>query len=563
MSPEWLLQNTDEDQLKQLSDQLPTIPLPLLKVLRQRGHSTSEAIEAFLNPGWHQLHDAFLLTDMDKAVGRLFDALHKGEHILLYGDYDADGITAVALLYKFLQFRSRTIDYYLPDRQKEGYGLSEQGVQYAIDKQVKLLITVDCGIQSHDSVAKAQDAGIDVIICDHHLPGEALPRAFAIIDPKRADCEYPYTELSGAGLAFKLAQAMVQAENGDIRQELGPLMDLLAVSIAADIVPMTGENRILTYLGLQRLNRQPCLGIKALLKTANLVSPLQVRDIVYNLAPLLNVAGRLADAGTAVRLLLQHSPLAATQEAESLVYQNGLRRELDRSTAAEAIAMVPEQVPTALVLYQDHWHSGVLGIAAARLAEKFHRPVILLTKHNGLLTGSARSIPGVNLFEALQGAGHLLESFGGHAFAAGLKMQSTHLDAFKEHFLQAVIQQLSTPSPIPILEIAGEIDLSQINNNFINTWRRMAPFGPQHRNPVFVCRKLQLQEPAAILKNDTLSFRLKSENDRVWQITGFRGIHWLETVQQGPFDLAFTLYESFWQNKHRIGLVIKDIQPSS
>jgi single-stranded-DNA-specific exonuclease len=278
---------------------------------------------------------------------------------------------------------------------------------------------------------------------------------------------------------------------------------------------------------------------------------------------LLNVAGRLADAGTAVRLLLQHSPLAATQEAESLVYQNGLRRELDRSTAAEAIAMVPEPVPTALVLYQDHWHSGVLGIAAARLAEKFHRPVILLTKHNGLLTGSARSIPGVNLFEALQGAGHLLESFGGHAFAAGLKMQSVHLDAFKEHFLQAVIQLLSTPSPIPILEIAGEINLSQINNNFINTWRRMAPFGPQHRNPVFVCKHLTLQEPAAVLKNDTLSFRLKSDNERVWQITGFKGIHWLETVQQGPFDLAFTLYESFWQNKHRIGLVIKDIQPSS
>lgn len=559
----WQMTPADESLVSQLHGVLRIDPV-FCTLLTQRGITTLEAAQLFFRPKWEDLHDPFLMKDMDKAVHRLQQARQREERILLYGDYDVDGTTSVAMMYRFLSGFHPHIDYYLPDRDKEGYGVSMEGMEYAKAQNCTLIIAMDCGIKAHAAVDLARSYGIDFIICDHHLPEGGLPNAVANLDPKRPDCDYPYKELSGCGISFKLAQAFALYHNMPA-EELSALLDLVAVSIACDIVPMTGENRVLAHLGLQCLNRNPSIGLWALMQRTNRPMPLNINDLVFAVGPMINAAGRLGDARDAVRLMLSADRNSALDYAGRLVHRNKERREVDHNVAREAVDRVVSEpgmeLKKSIVLFNPDWHKGIIGIAASRMAEKFHRPSVILTKSNGRAVGSARSVPGFDLYAALQSCEDLFYSYGGHAHAAGMQMPVENVDAFAERFEMTVQEQMSEEAANPLLEICSLLPLEAITPKFWKMLKRFEPFGPHNRNPVFYATDVVDTGHSRILENNHVRFSLRSSLGKtVFGGIGFGMAEIFQAVKGRPFDIAFNIREEYWRGERGISLQVKDIR---
>ncbi len=563
MEKHWKIQESDAKVVAALQEALRIQPV-FCQLLAQRGIHTYDDAKRFFRPEWSHLHDPFLMRDMDRAVARLTQAIENQEKILLYGDYDVDGTTAIALLYSFLQRFHKNLDYYIPDRYKEGYGVSFDGIEYAQQHGVQLLITLDCGITAVDQVRRANDYGINVIICDHHLPEAQLPAAVAVLDPKRPDCHYPFRELSGCGVAFKLAQAYTQQYQLD-EAPLRELLDLLVISIACDIVPVVDENRTLAWFGLQQLNRTGRPGLHALIGASRREPPLTISDIVFGLGPMINAAGRLADADQAVRLMLAAEMSVAVDYARVLSHRNDLRREFDQRIAGEAQQLF-EQDPRwperrSMVLYQPHWHKGVVGIAAARMVEQYHRPAIILTESEGKIVGSARSIRGFDIHKAIGRCRDLLVSFGGHAHAAGLSLFPENLVAFQERF-EAVVETTASPDIFaPEISVAAEIELKDITPAFWHILRQFAPFGPGNRNPNFVVRGVRDTGYSRSLRSNTLRLAVAQPGSTPQYGVAFGQGAALEKVQtRRPFDICFNLQENRWDGHTSLQMVVKDMQ---
>lgn len=562
-SPRWQLTPTDENAAQALHEVLGIDAL-FCRLLVQRNIKTLEEARAFFRPTLADLHNPFIMKDMDAAVQRLDLALQRGERILLYGDYDVDGTTSVALMYAFLSGFYRNLDYYLPDREKEGYGVSLASVEYARESGASLVIAMDCGIKAHEAVARAKGYGIDYIVCDHHLPEGGLPEAVANLDPKRADCPYPFKELSGCGIAFKLAQALA-LHNNTPKEELDDLLDLVAVSIACDIVPMTDENRILACFGLQRLNHSPRVGLWALMSRINRPFPLDISDLVFGLGPLINAAGRLGDAREAVRLMLSSDRTSALDYAGALVHRNRRRREVDYAMADEARSRFTGQPGwesrKSIVLFDPGWHKGVIGIAASRMTESFHRPSVILTKSNDRAVGSARSVPGFDLYEALQQCEDLFFSYGGHAHAAGMQMPVENVEAFAKRFEIIVSQNIKLESESPALDICAKIRLDDITPKFWRMLRRFEPFGPHNRNPVFWAENVVDTGQCRLLANNHVRLSLRhADGQKVMTGIGFGLGEVFEQVKGKPFDVAFNLRQEQWRGEPMLSLQAKDLR---
>lgn len=563
MKKKWTPIETDEAPVRALQGALGIHPI-LCRLLVQRGIHTFDAARAFFRPSEEQLHDPFLMRDMDKAVDRLIRAVDSGEKILVYGDYDVDGVTAVAALYSFLAELGAVLDYYLPDRYREGYGVSMAGIEYARREGAGLIVALDCGIRAVEPVTRAKEWGIDFIVADHHLPGSDLPPALAILDPKREGDAYPYSDLSGCGIAVKLAQAFC-LRKGAPEKDWHSLLDLLAVSIASDIVPVTGENRTLAWLGLRRLNTEARTGLRALLAASGRRRPVRISDIVFGIGPMINAAGRMADAEQAVKLLLTRDPKVADDYVRVLAHRNGLRREYDRRLAEEAAAMF-EEMPdreerSSLVLYQPHWHQGVVGIAASRMVERFHRPSIILTRSDHLVVGSARSVRGLDIHEAIHRCRDLLIDFGGHRHAAGLKMPPGNVAVFQDRFEAVVREMLPPGAPAPTVGYAAELPLREITPAFWRILRQFAPFGPGNRNPVFLARGVRDAGFSRVLRGNHLRLSVRQGDSAVFAGIAFdQGGAYAKVATRRPFDICFSLEEDRFRGDDRIQLVVKDLR---
>ena len=556
----WLPIPTDETAAQQLQKQLSVSPV-FCRLLAQRGILTYDDAHRFFRPSLDQLHDPFLMRDMDLAVERLEQAVRRGERILLYGDYDVDGTTSVALMYAFLSGFYRDLDYYLPDRDKEGYGVSLAGVDYAHRQGCSLIIAMDCGIKAHEAVAKARGLGIDFIVCDHHLPDDTLPAAVANLDPKRPDCPYPYKDLSGCGIAFKLAQAYALKQDTPA-EEVGHLLDLVVVSIACDVVPMTGENRVLAYFGLERINHNPRLGLWALVNRCGRSYPLEINDLVFGLGPLINAAGRLGDAREAVRLLLSADKTSALDNASALVQRNRQRREVDFAMTDEAYRNFLDLDDWAdrksIVLFNPLWHKGIIGIAASRMAERFHRPSVILTESEGRAVGSARSVPGFDLYDALQQCEELFYSYGGHAHAAGMQLPVENVPAFARRFEQLVQTTLRPEDEHPVLPLSAELDFSDITPRFWRTLRQFAPFGPHNMSPVFITRNVVDSGKSRFLANNHVKLSLCQEGrDTEAKGVGFGLGEVFRDLKDRKFDVAYSLHEDTWRGEQRLSIYVK------
>ncbi|MBI1224754.1 MAG: single-stranded-DNA-specific exonuclease RecJ [Bacteroidetes bacterium] len=557
----WTLQPADDNIVKNLQQVLKIKPV-FCRLLAQRGIRTFDEAKTFFRPEWTHLHDPFLMKGMDEAVMRLQYALDNNEKILLYGDYDVDGTTSVALMHQFLNGHHAYLNYYIPNRYKEGYGVSMAGIDHAIVNGIKLIIAMDCGVNAREQVAKAKSHGIDFIICDHHLPDGPLPQAVAVLDPMRADCLYPFKGLSGCGVAFKLAQAFLQ-KNKLPDSELEPLLDLLVLSIAADIVPMVGENRVLAYFGLQYLNRSSRPGLTALLELSGRQRPLSISDLVFGLAPLINAAGRLADADQAVKLLLSADKTEAADNAQVLLHRNQLRKEHDQQIQAEAIRLF-EATPKmderrSIVLFQPDWHKGVIGIAAARMVERFHRPTILLTESNGQAVGSARTVSGFNIYQAIKTCEDLLTNFGGHDHAAGLTLPLEAVPSFQMRFEEAVRLSVTQEQKVPEIEVAAVLDFKEITPQFWRILKQFAPYGPGNHSPVFVSKNVRDTGYSKLLKGSHIRLSLRQEAAPT--ITGMAfgmGEHFARISSKKTFHVAYKIEEEQWQGKSYLRLMVKD-----
>ncbi|MGK0488177.1 MAG: single-stranded-DNA-specific exonuclease [Candidatus Endobugula sp.] len=504
------------------------------------------------------------MKDMDKAVDRLSKAIEKGENILVYGDYDVDGTTSVATFYGFLSQRFNNLEFYIPDRYSEGYGVSTTGIQYAIDNGFRLIVTLDCGIKANDRVKDAAEAGIDVIICDHHTPGDELPPAFAVLDPKRIDCLYPYKELSGCGVGFKLLQGFCERNKLPL-DDLFQYLDLLAVSIASDIVPITGENRVLTYFGLKKLNQDPRPGLKALIDLYKNKNDLTVTSIVFGIGPRINAAGRMDHAGAAVNLLLAKTEEEANHMADSINDQNDARRDFDSTITEEALMMIGAEEALinakSTVLYKKDWHKGVIGIVASRCIEKYYRPTVILTESNGKATGSARSVMGFDVYNAITECADLLEQYGGHMYAAGVTMDISNVEDFKLRFEEVVTKRITEDQLTPAIYIDTVIFLDDINVKFFNTIKQMGPFGPQNMQPVFVSENVHA-ENAKVLKGLHLKFMVRQEGTDIgFDVIGFGLGDYCDLINSGmKFHMAYTIEENDFRGNKTLQLFLKDIK---
>lgn len=562
-SPDWLLVAADSQKVADLMQQLDLDPV-VAQLLVQRGISNADEVEPFFKPEWKLLHDPFLMKDMDRAVDRLDLAIRRDEKILIYGDYDVDGTMSVSFLYQFLSdIGHRSLEFYIPDRYKEGYGLSAEGVAYAANQGVSLMITVDCGIRAQEQVDNARGRGMDVIICDHHLPGEEWPFATAVLDPKRPDCSYPNEYLSGCGVAFKLAQGLLQSwgKSGESLQELS---DFVAISIASDVMPVVGENRILANYGLRQLNTTRKAGLQALIRVTSRKRPFRISDIVFGIGPIINASGRMADAGLVVKLMLARTRSVAKEYAEQLRYRNELRKEYDKRTADEAREEVTDMPDwkdkNSLVLYQPHWHKGVIGIVAARLSTDFHRPTIILTKSDELLVGSARSGGDVNLFEAIESCSDLLLSYGGHTNAAGLSMEEKHWPTFAKRFEAAIDQSMPENGLQRTIDIAAELELRLVTPGFYKMLRQFSPFGPANMNPVFVSKDVEAFGPIDLLKEEHIRLQVTQDGSQPLHAIAFGMHQYFEFFSQHKkFTIAYSIEENHWGGKTKLQLMIKDI----
>jgi single-stranded-DNA-specific exonuclease len=562
MQKHWKLLPTDESAVEQLQKELGIDPL-FCRLLVQRGIFTRESARLFFRPSLENLHDPFLMCDMEKAVIRLEKAIDSNEKILLYGDYDVDGTTCVALMWSFLKNFHQNLDYYIPDRHREGYGVSLQSVDYAQKNEISLVIAMDCGIKAHEAVTKASKIGIDFIICDHHLPEGNVPEAVAVLDPKRNDCAYPFKELSGCGVAFKLAQAFCQ-KKGLGFELLEPLLDLLVVSIACDIVPIFDENRILAHFGLERLNKHPRIGLRALITRSNRAIPLTISDLVFGIGPFINAAGRLGDARDAVKLMLAEDTPTAFERADFLESQNKARRLVDSQTADAARAKFIEsenwESRKSIVLFDQNWHKGIIGIVASRMAETFHRPTIIFTESEGRAVGSARSAGGFDLYEAIKKCENLLISFGGHAHAAGMQIQFDKIAAFSEKFEEMVRENYRPEMVNPIIEICTELDFEGITPKFWRILRQFAPFGPGNKNPIFSTKNVEDTGASRDLGRGHLKLSLRQNGHRFGGV-GFDLGAKLELVKSlQPLQITYNIREETWRGEQFLQLQVKDIK---
>ncbi len=552
------------EEIDRLSSSININP-HLSAVLLQRGIDDFESARKFFRPSPDQLHDPFLMTDMKPAVERIHRAVLNHEKILVYGDYDVDGTTAVALVFSYIKSFYADCDFYIPDRYAEGYGVSEAGVIWAEQNGFTLIIALDLGIKASEMVSLAGNKGIDFIICDHHLPGAHIPQAVAVLDPKREDCKYPFSELSGCGLGFKLVQAYSRRYRNE--EEVYQYLDLVAVSIASDIVPIIGENRVLAHLGLKKLNENPLPGLKALKEIAGIKGELDISGVVFTLGPRINAAGRVAHAKGAVELLISKSEEEANALAQKIDTKNDLRREFDLNITEEAIAMIEgsDRLLNAksTVLFKNTWHKGVIGIVAARCVEKYYRPTVILTESNDdKITGSARSVHGFDLYGAISQCGDLLEKFGGHKYAAGLTLDRRNLEAFQERFEQIVSSSLTEEMQSPVVDIDVPIRLDSINSKFNGVMKQMAPFGPENPKPVFEAKNIFVFNSLSSFKEKHLRFLAGQEgNENVFSTVGFDMMGYYDRISNGDiFRMAFTLEENTFNGHTSLQLRIKDIK---
>jgi single-stranded-DNA-specific exonuclease len=544
----------------------------LANMLINRGVENFDQAKDYFRPSLNLLHDPFLMKDMDAAVLRIAKAVKNNEHILVYGDYDVDGTTAVALMYEFLKGFYPHVDFYIPDRYKEGYGISERGVRYAAETGFSLIIALDCGIKSMDKVDLATVLGVDFIICDHHTPGDELPKAVAVLDPKRQDCNYPYKELSGCGVGFKLIQAYAKAQKFE-EASLYSYLDLVVVSIAADIVPITGENRILAYYGLDRINNTPRPGLKALILLSKIEKDIQISDIVFKIGPRINASGRLEHAKASVELLISPNLDEAIERAKLVDEVNATRRNFDEHITKEAFEMLALQEEGAqwnsTVLFKQDWHKGVIGIVASRCIEKYYRPTIILTESNNKATGSARSVVDFDIYEAIAECADLLDQFGGHKYAAGLTLDVKNVPAFQKKFEEVVRSRIKSTHLKPVIEIDDILLLDQINYKFYNIIKQMAPFGPGNSEPIFQIQNVYAED-VTVLKDKHLRIKIMQDGQLTTPVClGFGMADRtkdpdLTTVNllrgKMRFDLVVEMRENFFRDKSSLQLYVKDIK---
>ncbi len=538
----------------------------LVNMLVQRGVTTYEEARRFFRPSLDDLHDPFLMRDMDKAIDRIGEALANKEHILVYGDYDVDGTTAVSLVYTFLKTYAGDIDYYIPDRYKEGYGISQQGIDWAHENGYTLIIALDCGIKSVDKIDYAKSKGIDFIICDHHRPGAVLPAAVAVLDPKRSDCDYPYKELSGCGIGFKLIQAFAQLNHVPFVQ-LEQFLDLVAISIAADIVPITGENRILAYFGLQRVNKEPRAGVKAILELSNIKKELTINDIVFTIAPRINAAGRIEHGEKAVELLIQKKADLAGFLGDDINEHNTTRKGLDALITEQALQKIENDSTfinrKSTVVYDPEWHKGVIGIVASRLTDRYYRPTIVLTRSNGMVSGSARSVKDFDVYNAIESCSDLLEQFGGHMYAAGLTMKEENVPNFIRRFEEVVSSTIDEKMLTREIEVDAELNLRDITPSFNRILKQFAPFGPGNMAPIFRTSGVRDNGRGKVVGNNHLKLSLTQEEIHAGMYDGIAfqlGHHHPKVEQQEAFDVVYHVEENTYNGRTTLQLNIKDIK---
>ncbi len=553
----------DQQQIEALGKSL-NINSHLSAILLQRGISSFDEAKHFFRPSLDDLHDPFLMKDMERAVDRMKLAFDREEKILVYGDYDVDGTTSIALVYSYLRDFYPHCDFYIPDRYAEGYGVSEAGIIWAEENNFSLIIALDLGIKASDMVVLANHKGIDFIICDHHLPDKKIPQAVAVLDPKQDDCNYPFTELSGCGIGFKLLQAYSRKYADE--KVVFDYLDLVVVSIASDIVPINGENRILAHYGLKKLNENPRPGLKALKEIAGTKNDLDISGVVFTLGPRINAAGRVAHARGAVQLLISQTEEDANAFAEKINIKNDLRREFDLSITEEALAMIGSdetlQKAKSTVLFKNSWHKGVIGIVAARCIERYYRPTVILTESNDKITGSARSVNGFDLYQAIEQCGDLLEKFGGHKYAAGLTMDRINLPAFQQRFEEVVAATITDEMLTPVVEIDLPVTFDAITPGFISVLKQMAPFGPDNQRPVFEAKNIYVLNSLATFKDKHLRFLAGQHgSDNFFNAVGFDQIDHYHQMQSGDsFNMAFTIEENTFNGSTTVQLRIKDIK---
>ncbi|MFP9113021.1 single-stranded-DNA-specific exonuclease RecJ [Flavobacterium sp. RHBU_3] len=532
-------------------------------LLAQRGISTFEEARQFFRPSLADLHDPYLMKDMDKAVARVEQALVNGENILVFGDYDVDGTTAVSLMSGYLRSIYPNVDTYIPDRYAEGYGVSFAGIDYADDNGCTLIIALDCGIKSPDKVAYAKEKGIDFIICDHHRPGDTLPDAVAVLDPKREDCTYPYDELCGCGVGFKLVQALGANRNQTI-MDLLPWLDLVATAIAADIVPITGENRILAKFGLDVINSNPRPGIKALVQNAK-KQQLNISDVVFRIAPRINAAGRISHGKHAVALLTEFSLQQAEAFAAEIETFNADRKELDKQITQEALRQIDrnnDHNRYSTVVYQEDWHKGVIGIVASRLTETYYRPTLVFTKSGDKLAASARSVRDFDIYNALEACADCLEQFGGHMYAAGLTLKEEQYEAFREKFEQVVQDTISPELLIPEIKIDAELDLVDITPKFFRILKQFEPFGPGNMTPVFLTKGLRDTGFGRAIGADSEHLKLfvKQGGSEGYSAIGFGLAKKKHLTENTAFDAVYSIDENEWNGEVSLQLRLRDVR---
>jgi len=566
ISKRWTVKTANEQDVAKLHTALGISPI-LCRLLVLRGITDYDTAKNYFRLSLSHLHDPMLMLGMKEAVARITDAIEWHEKILVYGDYDVDGTTAVATVYSFLRKNyTGHLAYYIPHREREGYGVSKAGIEYAKEHGYTLMITLDCGIKSTELVKYAKTCGIDVIICDHHTPDDVLPPAIAILNPKQKDCKYPYKELSGCGIGFKLVCAL--AKHWKLpEEEAYQYLDLVATSIAADIVPIDGENRVLAHFGLQKVNENPSPGIRTLKQLADVKRNLSISDLVFVIGPRVNAAGRMDDARKAVDLFIEEDATKIIELAEALHSDNFDRKEVDKTTTEEALAMLQNdmvlQQRKSTVLYQSHWHKGVVGIVASRLIDHYYRPTIVLTKSNEKVTGSARSVSGYNIYDAIHECRDLLENYGGHFYAAGMTMHPDNVSAFVQKFETVVSGSIAPHLLVPEVEIDAEIKLADIKQPFYNILKQLEPFGPANMRPVFLTRRVyDFRGNSRVVKEQHLRLVIHQHGGITIDGIGFGMADKYPIVTQGPFDIVYTLDENEYNGKTSLQMRIIDIKPA-
>ena len=558
----------DQNEVKHLSAAL-NVNMVIARLLVQRGIKTYNEAKAFFRPRLSDLHDPFLMKDMDKAVERLERAVNNQEKVIVYGDYDVDGTTSVALMYQFLKQRINHIEYYIPDRYSEGYGISPKSIDYAVDNGFTLVVALDCGIKAVEKIAKAKERGLDFIICDHHNPGKEVPDAAAVLDPKQPGCNYPYKELSGCGVGFKLLQAYSTKNEIDL-EEIYDLLDLVSVSIAADIVPITGENRVLAYYGLKKLNSNPGVGLQTIINFAGINgTEITISDIVFKIGPRLNASGRIEHGKKSVQILVSDDEDKSDLLGEEIDSFNEIRKTLDRDITLDALDMIEKSAElksmNSTVLYNRDWHKGVVGIVASRVTEQYYRPTIILTESNGLATGSARSVRDFDLYEAIGQCSDLLESYGGHMYAAGLTMKIENIPEFRRRFEEIVTNQITDKQQVQTIDVDAKITLSEITPRFFRILKQFAPFGPHNMMPIFVTEDVFDAGTSRLVGKNKEHLKLDlvepDVNSGIFPGIAFNQSEAYNLITSGsPFDVCYSIHENEYRGKTNLQLYVRDIK---